>query len=586
MDKKSVALFLMILVLIVPTVEAFSFGEVIDSIGDFFKGIFGKGDVAESILVDCECVIGANCDPGYSCKSEGIICNAPEMSEFNGLCVEEIPTPTHILTAYPSEGPSPLSVHFTVSPKTQPGQGITGDATAPSAEGITYEWHFEEGVTQSTTTNEVNYTYEIDGIYQASVIVKQNGVQIGFSDEIEINVYSMANIIISPESLDFEEVYVGSSLSKDITITNNGEEDWFINNVVISNPEITLSNETFNLKQYSSYILTVTFSPISSGLVEGEFKSYVYPDERLFDYSYQGYGLEVSNSEYLLTADPYSGGVPLTVDFTVVEDTGNPITNITNYSAPDNPSASYYEWYFGNGNNITTTSNEHTYTYGVVGGYDVNVIVTQNGLVIGESNPITIEVTSAPSGPGGGGGSGGGGSGSGGGSGGDDCGTQWSCTYWGSCSENVQTRTCTDFNNCGITEGKPLEIQSCVPTLADQLGISNIGKNLGGEIQEFASEGGKLKSTSIALILLFILIIISALFIYFRGPFRKKKLTAKKPDIKNTVVKAAITPELNQVINAVRKAKNDGFTRGEIFKELESKGWEANQIQKILDNIF
>lgn len=37
----------------------------------------------------------------------------------------------------------------------------------------------------------------------------------------------------------------------------------------------------------------------------------------------------------------------------------------------------------------------------------------------------------------------------------------WSCTTWTICSSGVQTRTCTDSNNCGVTTGKPIESQTC-----------------------------------------------------------------------------------------------------------------------------
>jgi hypothetical protein len=48
------------------------------------------------------------------------------------------------------------------------------------------------------------------------------------------------------------------------------------------------------------------------------------------------------------------------------------------------------------------------------------------------------------------------------------CTPNWQCNAWTSCSGSLQTRTCSDTNNCGITTGKPIESQSCtmqcVPT--------------------------------------------------------------------------------------------------------------------------
>ncbi len=42
------------------------------------------------------------------------------------------------------------------------------------------------------------------------------------------------------------------------------------------------------------------------------------------------------------------------------------------------------------------------------------------------------------------------------------CTPYWQCTNWSSCVSNIQTRICTDANNCGVTINKPAETQSCV----------------------------------------------------------------------------------------------------------------------------
>jgi PGF-pre-PGF domain-containing protein len=41
------------------------------------------------------------------------------------------------------------------------------------------------------------------------------------------------------------------------------------------------------------------------------------------------------------------------------------------------------------------------------------------------------------------------------------CIENWSCADWSICVNSVQTRTCTDANNCGTTVNKPVESQSC-----------------------------------------------------------------------------------------------------------------------------
>ena len=41
------------------------------------------------------------------------------------------------------------------------------------------------------------------------------------------------------------------------------------------------------------------------------------------------------------------------------------------------------------------------------------------------------------------------------------CTESWSCSEWGTCTNSLQSRTCTDSNNCGTTNSKPVESQSC-----------------------------------------------------------------------------------------------------------------------------
>jgi len=104
-----------------------------------------------------------------------------------------------------------------------------------------------------------------------------------------------------------------------------------------------------------------------------------------------------------------------------------------------------------------------------------------------EANSLnfTVTISSPPSsggsssggggGGGGGGSSGGGATSSGGSSGGSNgsstgttttttsgtCTEQWACTDWSSCTDGLQTRSCTDANACGTDNNKPIESQPC-----------------------------------------------------------------------------------------------------------------------------
>lgn len=58
------------------------------------------------------------------------------------------------------------------------------------------------------------------------------------------------------------------------------------------------------------------------------------------------------------------------------------------------------------------------------------------------------------------------------------CTPNWSCTAWSVCSSSLQTRTCTDTNNCGTISGKPSESQSCTITNTNLNTNTNTNTNL------------------------------------------------------------------------------------------------------------
>ncbi len=43
----------------------------------------------------------------------------------------------------------------------------------------------------------------------------------------------------------------------------------------------------------------------------------------------------------------------------------------------------------------------------------------------------------------------------------DPCSESWVCTNWSSCTNDLQTRTCIDFNNCGDADNKPDVTKNC-----------------------------------------------------------------------------------------------------------------------------
>ncbi|QQG38910.1 MAG: hypothetical protein HYS32_00385 [Candidatus Woesearchaeota archaeon] len=63
------------------------------------------------------------------------------------------------------------------------------------------------------------------------------------------------------------------------------------------------------------------------------------------------------------------------------------------------------------------------------------------------------------------------------------CNAVWVCSDWGNCLNGFQTRSCSDVNNCGTNEGKPLTSKSCSLSCAEQDGFEcGIGEVCVGEV--------------------------------------------------------------------------------------------------------
>ncbi len=78
----------------------------------------------------------------------------------------------------------------------------------------------------------------------------------------------------------------------------------------------------------------------------------------------------------------------------------------------------------------------------------------------------------------------------------EECAESWACTEWSACQpSNTQTRTCTDENECGTTNNKPAETQSCIYVQPEETVIfrtntnGNYGSSNGEIIFDYGNDG-------------------------------------------------------------------------------------------------
>ena len=109
-----------------------------------------------------------------------------------------------------------------------------------------------------------------------------------------------------------------------------------------------------------------------------------------------------------------------------------------------------FNWNFGDDTATTTNIGTVSHIYNVIGTFALNLNVAGGDQTASTSTAVEITSTSTET----------------------TCTSNWQCTDWQSASETVacgqtftQTRACTNPNNCGTQEGKPIESQDATGNL-------------------------------------------------------------------------------------------------------------------------
>jgi len=81
---------------------------------------------------------------------------------------------------------------------------------------------------------------------------------------------AFASWTVSPTSISFGDIPIGSSKTVTLTITNTGASVIKIQNIYSSIPEVTTNPSTGNLAAGGSLVVAVTFKPTARGNYSGE----------------------------------------------------------------------------------------------------------------------------------------------------------------------------------------------------------------------------------------------------------------------------------------------------------------------------
>jgi len=120
------------------------------------------------------------------------------------------------------------------------------------------------------------------------------------------------HILITIDTLNFGQVYLGYTNSLELVVSNTGSEDLLISNITTNLTAFTVSPTFMNINPGKSEIFTVRFLPQSVGSYPGMLTfSSNDPDSSTYTVALTGQGIEppiISVSKYSIYADLFTGG--------------------------------------------------------------------------------------------------------------------------------------------------------------------------------------------------------------------------------------------------------------------------------------
>ena len=254
-------------------------------------------------------------------------------------------THTIYLTVIPAQNP------LTVSCSANPASGqapltTTYSATVSGGSGIynSYYWNFNDGQTQTTSTNNVQHTYQNSGTYNGIITVTDNQGHTATANCPTITVTPQP----IPITVSCNAYPTNGTTPLDVAFTATATGGSGVYNNYAWNFKDGTTQNTNNANINHIYTALGLFTP-----------TVTVTDSQ----GHQGTGTcpAITVNEYIAPlqstcyAEPTNGTAPLTTEFTGLVTGGK-----TPYT---------YKWIFGNGQTQTTTNNEITHTYQNAGTY-------------------------------------------------------------------------------------------------------------------------------------------------------------------------------------------------------------------------
>ena len=179
------------------------------------------------------------------------------------------------------------------------------------------------------------------------------------------------------------------------------------------------------------------------------------------------------------------------------------------------------------------------------------------------------------------------------------CNIIWDCAPWGECLSGTQTRICTDLGYCNNPIGKPVELQSCIPTMSDFQYSDDQQQNVPGKKIAVQIDQRTIPEP-LRIVVITLIVILSLGFIGFIAYLILIKLKAKKLNSNLLMNQKSVVENINKPKNDIQIAESKTINidslenyvisalrqkmpESKIKKDLLKVGWKQSDINKAFD---
>ena len=132
----------------------------------------------------------------------------------------------------------------------------------------------DSGIVIPSSSVDININFDATGLaggdYEANIIISSNDpINPEVSVPVNLHVTSAPDISVSDDTLNYGQMFIGASLTKNLVVYNSGYELLTVSNISSSNQLYTINIASFTLHPGEAQEVEVTFAPTTVGNMPG-----------------------------------------------------------------------------------------------------------------------------------------------------------------------------------------------------------------------------------------------------------------------------------------------------------------------------